>query len=184
MTMNGKTIPLPKELTTPPIWVSQTGRGSSGSSSRRYVASGLTERRGLRYRRGARSPRADDAAGGDVRDLARVLRRDRVRVRGGSPGRGDGIGRGSADRALSRVRSRGGRVADRVGGGARRRPLRTGRDRRSPAEGSAHPGGALRARQRPPRPLWQADRTPGLEAAGFEASRAADLLDGLARRPG
>ena len=32
MTRNGKTIPFPKELITPPIWSSHTWRGSCGSS--------------------------------------------------------------------------------------------------------------------------------------------------------
>src|SRR5690349_3067157 len=38
MTLNGKTIPLPSEFTTPPAWTSQTCRGSIGSRLRRYVA--------------------------------------------------------------------------------------------------------------------------------------------------
>src|SRR5690242_14104466 len=39
MIANGKTIPLPSALTSPPAWISQTVRGSCGSSPRRYVAS-------------------------------------------------------------------------------------------------------------------------------------------------
>ena len=45
MTMKGKTTPFPNELTTPPVWTSQTWRDSLGSRPRRYVASDLTETR-------------------------------------------------------------------------------------------------------------------------------------------
>src|SRR5262249_4465188 len=100
MTMNGKTIPLPSEFTTPPAWTSQTCRGSSGSRLRRYVASGFTETRDYATRRAARGPNRDLPARRDVWHLTRVLRRERGGDRRAPSRRAHRLRRGIAERAL------------------------------------------------------------------------------------
>src|SRR4051794_34828603 len=108
MTMNGKTIPLPSELTTPPVWTSQTERGSFGSRLRRYEATGLTENGDYATHRGARGPRRHLPARRDVCDLARFHRRDGVGDRRGSACGEDRLWGGRSDRPLRRERRLGG----------------------------------------------------------------------------
>src|SRR5439155_22365169 len=128
MTMNGKTIPLPSEFTTPPAWTSQTWRGNIGSRLRRYVASGFTKSPDYATQRGARSPDGDVPACGDVRDLPRLLRRERVGGRRDQPRRADRVRRGDADRAVLRGRRQRGRIPARLPGGTRGRPVRARRE--------------------------------------------------------
>ena len=180
--MNGKTIPLPSEFTTPPASTSQTCRGNSGSRLRRYVASDLIEPANY-------ATRVELEARVATYELAEtfVISRDssdesRVGRRRDQPRRADRVRGGNADRALLRGRRQRGRVPAWLPRRSRRRPVRARRDSRRPAGHAAHSGRARGPRPCAPRPLRQADRPAGLAAARPSPRGAADLLDGLARR--